>query len=138
MEKLEPDVCTWQETGLTGNNQMKIKGYHASVRNRKNFKKMGGVATAVKNSINKNAVKIKEGEKDDEYMITRLGHTNPAINIINVYGGIEERMEDQEVIENWGRLKRDLEDIQSRNESVIMLGDFNRAIVSSSSRRSNI
>ena len=48
MEKLEPDVCTWQETGLTGNNQMKIKGYHASVRNRKNFKKMGGVATAVK------------------------------------------------------------------------------------------
>ena len=128
MEKLEPDVCTWQETGLTGNNQMKIKGYHASVRNRKNFKKMGGVATAVKNSINKNAVKIKEGEKDDEYMITRLGHTNPAINIINVYGGIEERMEDQEVIENWGRLKRDLEDIQSRNESMIMLGDFNRAI----------
>ena len=61
-------------------------------------------------------------------MITRLGHTNPAINIINVYGGIEERMEDQEVIENWGRLKRDLEDIQSRNKSVVMLGDFDRAI----------
>ena len=107
---------------------MKIKGYNARVRNWKNFKKMGGVATAVKNSLNKNAVKIKEGEKDNEYMITRLGHTNPAINIINVYGGIEERMEDQEVIENWGRLNRDLDDIQSRNESVVMLGDFNRAI----------
>ena len=51
IEKLDPDICTWRETGLSGNNQIKIKGYHTSVRNRKNLKKMGGVATAVKNSL---------------------------------------------------------------------------------------
>ena len=73
-------------------------------------------------------MKVKEGENDDEYIITRLGHTNPAINIINIYGGIEDKMEDEEVIGNWERVKRDLEDIQSRNESTIIIGDLNRAI----------
>ena len=89
---------------------------------------MGGVATAVKNALKSHTVKVKEGEKDDEYIITRLGHTTPAINIINIYGGIEEIMDDVEVIENWGRLKKDLDAIQSRNESTVIIGDFNRAI----------
>ena len=26
LDKLDPDICTWQETGLTGNNQIRIKG----------------------------------------------------------------------------------------------------------------
>ena len=59
IENLRPDVCTWQETGLSGNNQIKIKGYHASVRNRKNFKKMGGVCTAVINSLKPHTVKAQ-------------------------------------------------------------------------------
>ena len=41
VEKLDPDICTWQETGLTGTNQIRIKGYHPSLRNRKNNKTMG-------------------------------------------------------------------------------------------------
>ena len=35
LDKLKPDVCAWQETGLTGRNQIKLKGYHCSLRNRK-------------------------------------------------------------------------------------------------------
>ena len=37
-------------------------------------------------------------------------------------------MDDIEVIENWGRLKKDLKEIQSRNESCVIIGDLNRAI----------
>ena len=41
LEKLVPDVCTFQETGLTGDNQMKIKNYHASLRNRRKKQENG-------------------------------------------------------------------------------------------------
>ena len=127
-ENLRPDICTWQETGLTGNNQIKIKGYHPSLRNRKNHKSMGGVCTAVKNELKPYTVKIKEGADNDEYLVTRIDKIKPAINIINVYGGQESRMEKQEVLESWGRLKNEVDEIKLRDESCILLSDLNRAI----------
>ena len=128
LEKLKPDICTWQETGLTGNNQIKIKGYHASLRNRKDFIKMGGVCTAVQNALKPHTVKIVEGEDDEEFLVTRIDKIKPALNIINVYGKIEDRMEAEEVLESWGRIKTELDNIQARHESCILLGDFNRSI----------
>ena len=128
LEKLKPDVCAWQETGLTGNNVIKLKGYHCSLRNRKTLKKMGGVCTAVDNRLKSKMVTVKEGENEDEYLITRLEHVKPALNIVNIYGGQESRMEKQEILESWGRLKKDLDEIKARNESCLLTGDFNRAI----------
>ena len=128
VDKLEPDICTWQETGLTGNNQMKLKGYHPSLRNRKNNKAMGGVCTAVRNNLKPHTVKIKEGADEDEYLVTRLDNVKPALNIVNVYGGQESRMDNQDILESWGGLKSELEEIKERDESVILLGDLNRAI----------
>ena len=125
LEKLNPDICTWQETGLTGNNQIKIKGYHTSLMNRKNFKKMGGVCTAVRTEWKSHTVKISEGKNENEYLVTRLDNIKPAVNIINVYGKIEDRMEDLEILESWGEIKREIDDIQARHESCIVLGDFN-------------
>ena len=55
-------------------------------------------------------------------------YVNPAVNIVNIYGGIEDRMDEEEIVGNWERLKRDLKDIESRNESTILIGDLNRAI----------
>ena len=68
LENLKPDVCTFQETALAGSNQIKLKNYHTSIRNRKDLKRMGGVATAVHNNIKTNAIKVKEehrGETDN-------------------------------------------------------------------------
>ena len=128
LENLKPDVCTFQETGLMGTNQIKIKNYHTSLRNRKNLKKMGGVATAVKSYLKQHTVKVTEGENEDEYLITRLGHLNPPLNIVNIYGGIESRIGNQEILESWGRIKLELDKIKNRNESCLLIGDFNRAI----------
>ena len=128
LEKLQPDICTWQETGLTGRNQIKINGYHTSLRNRKDFKKMRGVCTAVHKDLKPHTVKVKEGENDEEFIVTRIGHIKPAVNIINVYGKIEDRMESIEVLESWGRIKREVDDIKARNESCVIIGDFNWAI----------
>ena len=67
LDKLIPDVCTFQETNVTGNNKIKInKNYHMSFRNRKYTKKMRGVATAVANNLKQHWSKVSEGENDDE------------------------------------------------------------------------
>ena len=60
-----------------------------------NQKTMGGVCTAVKNNLKPYTVKVKEGSDEDEYLVTRLDHIRPAINVVNVYGGQESRMDKQ-------------------------------------------
>ena len=37
-------------------------------------------------------------------------------------------MDKQEVLESWGRLMKELDEIKNRDESLILLGDLNRAI----------
>ena len=86
------------------------------------------MCTAVKNDLKPHTVEISEGIDEDEYLVTRIDKVRPAINIINVYGGQESRMEKPEVLESWGRLKNELDEIKQRDESVIFLGDLNRAI----------
>ena len=56
---------------------------------------MGGVATFVANDLKQNAVKVKDGVDNDEYLVTRLDHVSPAINIMNVYGGQESRIKNR-------------------------------------------
>ena len=73
-------------------------------------------------------MKVKEGEDNNEYLITRLDYMHPAFNIVNVYGGQESRMGKQEVLESWGRLKIDVNAIKARNENCLIIGDCNRAI----------
>ena len=89
---------------------------------------MGGVCTVVKNSLKPYTVKVQEGADDDEYLVTRIDNVKPAINIVNVYGGQESRMDKQDVLEAWGRLKKELDKIKEKDENCILLGDFNGAI----------
>ena len=128
LETIKPTVVTFQETALTGNNQLKVKNYSSFQRNRKGTKIMGGVATLVANQVKAHAVKVKEGEDDDEFLITRLGHVVPAVNILNIYGGIESRMSKQKVLENWVRVMKEINLVRERNEGLIIIGDLNRAV----------
>ena len=89
---------------------------------------MGGVATAVANDLKQHWVKVTEGENDDEFLVTRLDHVYPPINIVNVYGGQETRMTRKEVHDAWLRLKKKIDNILEKKEGVIMIGDYNRAI----------
>ena len=82
---VKPSVATFQETAVAGSNRIKLKNYYCLQRNRKGVKQMGGVATFVKNELKANTLKVKEGEDDEEYLITRLDHVTPPVNIINIY-----------------------------------------------------
>ena len=125
LNKVAPDICTFQETNVTGQNRINVdKKYHMSFRNRRLSKS----ATAVANTLKQNWTKIGEGENDDEYLITRLDHVYQPINIVNVYSGQESHMSRKEVLDTWLRLKREIDLILDRQEGVIMVGDYNRSL----------
>ena len=54
---------------------------------------MGGISTSVKNQDAMHTLKVKEGIEDDEYLITRHSQFVIPINVVNIYGEQEGRME---------------------------------------------
>ena len=64
--------------------------------------------------------------------VSRFDHVHPAINIVNIYGDQEkgdvEKGKKENTLEGWNRLLQELKDIESRGESVLIIGDMNRGI----------
>ena len=61
-----------------------MKNYFSFCKNREKAK--GGVATVVSNYLRPHTVRVFEGKEEDEYIITRLEHVVPPVNIVNIYG----------------------------------------------------
>ena len=101
-----PDIVTLNETGLRSRNKASIPGYITFTRNRK-VKAMGGISTSVRDNLKHNAMNIKEGIDDDEYMITGLDHCTPALSVVNIYGEQECRVGREEIRDRWDRLCED-------------------------------
>ena len=61
-----------------------------------------------------------------------LDHVHPTINIVNIYGDQEkgdlEKGKKENTLEGWNRLLQDIKDIESRGESILIIGDMNRGI----------
>ena len=103
-----------------------MKNFFSYSKNR--MKAKGGVATVISNHLKQNAVKVTEGKEGDEYIITRLDHVLPPVNIINIYGQQESRTSKQEIFESWTRLREDLVQIENSGEGILIVGDMNRAV----------
>jgi hypothetical protein len=71
-------------------------------------------------------MKIKEGDNDDEYLITRHSNFNTPLTLINVYGEQESRVSATDVQDMWGRILEDIHGLERRNEDIILLGDLNK------------
>ena len=55
------------------------------------------MSTVVANHLKHSTMKVTEGKEDDEYIVTRLDNTVPAVNIINIYGNQESRTNEGEI-----------------------------------------
>ena len=125
-----PDVYCLNETSLKGKRKVIVPNYFSYCKN--HDKHMGGVATLVSQSLRPHTVRVAEGRKGDEYIITRLDHISPPINIINIYGDQEKADKEigrkEKVLESWNRLLQDLKEIESRKEHLLILGDLNRKV----------
>ena len=71
---------------------------------------------------------MKYSEGDQEYIITRHGQFCKPINIINIYGEQESRTGNDEVENRWNNIVKELNDIEVRGESAIILGDLNKHV----------
>ena len=124
-----PDVVTLNETLLTGKRAIKKKKYMSFCKNRDDSKEGGGVATLVADYLRPDTVKVGEGTEGDEYVIVRLGHVIPAVNIVNIYGDIESRAGGKDkILEKWIRLRKAVKEIKERGEGIVLIGDMNRHI----------
>ena len=126
IETEKPDIMTLNDTKLKGKLKVKVPNYFSYDKNREKYK--GGVSTIIANHLKHNTMKVTEGKEDDEYIVTRLDNTKPAINIINVYEQQESRNSDVELEKSWLRMMKDVKDIEERNEAVFIIGDMNRKV----------
>ena len=86
---------------------------------------MGGIATAIKNDEFIHALKVKEGETDNEFLITRHGQFVAPINILNIYGQQEGTSNKDDIYRRWESIMTEVTRIEAKGEWLIMLGDFN-------------
>ena len=123
---LNVDLVTLNETNLRGNNKFTLEGFKTFFRNRKEGN-MGGIATAVKEKYSMNTLKVSEGTTE-EYLVTRHGQYDPAINVINLYGAKESCQTIEEIREGWEAVLQEVIKIEAKKESAIIIGDLNRHI----------
>ena len=89
---------------------------------------MGGVSTCFQSYLKEHAIKVSDNIEGDEYIITRLENVQPALNIFNIYGLIESRTSQENILESWARIKKELAMIEARGEAVLIIGDLNRGV----------
>ena len=121
-------MVTINDVGLRKDKKVSLNGYNCYTRNRKTDQNMGGVATAVVDAEKSSTLKIVEGENKDEFIITRHGKFQRAINCINYYGEQESRTDKIEIEERWARLTKMLKDIENNDEEAILIGDLNKLV----------
>ena len=105
---------------------MNIKPYTWWSKNR-DGKGGGGIATGVSQELKDFAVGVGEGQKDDEYLITRLESFSPALNVVNCYGE-QRKTSIEEVEEKWKRMLKDMEEIRAKGEYCVLTGDLNKLV----------
>ena len=128
IEQLRPDVINLQETLLRNKAKINQKDYVSFCMNRPEGAGGGGIATMVAESLKQNCTKVASNNEHEEYMVLRLEHVKPALNIINVYGRLESRTGVEKVSEGWAEILKELKQIESREEAILIIGDLNRAI----------
>ena len=128
IQKLRPDIINFSETLLRNKAKVNHKDYVIFSQNRADGAGGGGIATMVANHLKVSATKVSSNNEYDEYMVTRLDHVKPALNVIHIYGQNEGRAGHQKVLEGWTEILKEIGSIEARKEMVLVLGDLNRAV----------
>ena len=122
-----PDIVTLNETNLKGKKKINLKNYVSFCKN--SDLNSHGISSSFASYLKPHSVKVSEDDGGvDEYMVTRLERVVPALNIVNIYGCIEKKTSNDNILESWTQIKKELNMIHQRGEAVIIVGDLNRAV----------
>ena len=97
---IQPDVLTINETLFVKNRKLTLQGYSYFTSNR-TCVSGGGIASCVKANDMVNTLKVGEGENDHEMLVTRHSQFVRAINVINIYGAVENRSNKDDILSRW-------------------------------------
>ena len=116
VSSLNVDLVTICETHLKKNDKFALEGYKCFSRNRQNTAK-GGVATCVHEDFALNTLKVSEGADHDEYIVTRHGQFDPAVNVINLYGNQESRQSADQIKDSWDKILEEISKIEAKTKT---------------------
>ena len=83
---LQPDIINFSETLYRNKARINHKKYVSFTQNQANGAGGGGIATMVSNHLKSHATKVEGNNEYDKFMVTRLDHVKPPLNIVHVYG----------------------------------------------------
>ena len=121
LESQAVDICVIQE--VNNKNPPKFKNFVQF--NKYDKRRMHGVCMLVNNSIRQHVIRIPD-ESELECVHIRLNHTTPALNIVGLYLDVESRTKIDDIDKVFSLLQYKVEEILSRSESCVILGDWNR------------
>ena len=127
ISSVSPSVIVLNETHLKNGRKLKIQGFNSFNRNRQN-KFMGGISTSVKNNDAMHTLKVKEGDNEDEFLVTRHSQFVTAINLINIYGEQEGQSTKDDILNIWNRIMTEVTKIEANSEFCVIIGDINKHV----------
>ena len=124
ISKLRPDIINLSETLKKNNADIKIKDYFTFSQNRPNGEGGGGIATSVATGLKPFTTKVAGNNEHDKFMVTRIDSVKPALNIVHIYGRIENREagKPENVLSSWTKISKELRAIEARKECVLICG----------------
>ena len=82
----------------------------------------------VSNHLKLHTTKVEGNNQYDKFMVTRLDHVKPLLNIVHIYMQHEGRAWQEKLLEGWKEILAELNNIEARYEVALVVGDLNRAV----------
>ena len=121
---IKPSVLTVNETFFENNRKLNLQGFLSFTLNRK-YESGGGISSSINECDRLNTLKVYEGNKGHEILITRHSQFIIPINVINVYGVVESRNTNDKLNDCWEEVFNQIKKVEAKGELLVIIGDFN-------------
>ena len=121
---IKPSVLTVNETFFENNRKLNLQGFLSFTLNRK-YESGGGISSSINECDRLNTLKVYEGNKGHQILITRHSQFIIPINAKNVYCVVESRNTNDKLNNCWEEMLDQVKKVEAKRELLVIIGDFN-------------
>ena len=122
--KQKADAAFVCETHFQGDQIPEAKGYVSYFRNRPK-KSKGGICLLLKREYESFAIKMNQGDGDNEFLIVKLSCFDPEVILILVYGVIENQFSKHDYMKLQSEVFNEVKEYTEKGYTVFWGGDMN-------------